>query len=160
MRVWRISVAAQSYRASDLSGGRGAARWNGDSDRVVYAAETRSLALLETLVHLNSAGLPQNRYLVGITIPDQVWADREELSLEDLRTRAPTWDAIPSTPESAALGSAWLAAGRSAVLCVPSVIVPEEAVVLINPARVAQSGITAAVIRKIQYEVAQARPSI
>ncbi len=39
-----------------------------------YAAETRALACLETLVHLAAFGLPLNWYLVEITIPDRVWA--------------------------------------------------------------------------------------
>jgi hypothetical protein len=33
-----------------------------------------ALACLETVVHLNVAGLPLNRYLVEVTIPDDVRA--------------------------------------------------------------------------------------
>jgi hypothetical protein len=36
-------------------------------------AENRSLACLETLVHLGAGGLPLNHYLVEISIPDPVW---------------------------------------------------------------------------------------
>jgi hypothetical protein len=38
----------------------------------VYAAESRALACLETLVHLGASGLPFNRYLVEISVPDSV----------------------------------------------------------------------------------------
>lgn len=75
--VYRIGTDTPDYEADDLSG-KGAeitgGRWNEKGVAVVYAAENRSLACLETLVHLAAGGLPFNRYLVEISIPDPVWA--------------------------------------------------------------------------------------
>jgi len=75
--VYRIGVDAPAYEADDLSG-KGAeitgGRWNEKGTAAVYAADSRSLACLETLVHLAAGGLPFNRYLVEISIPDLVWA--------------------------------------------------------------------------------------
>ena len=34
----------------------------------VYTSQTRALACLETVVHLNAGGLPLNCYLVEVTI--------------------------------------------------------------------------------------------
>ena len=160
MIVWRIAAAAEEYRASDL-GGVGAAkrpgRWNQKDQAIVYAAESRALALLETLGYVLPGGLPQNRYLIGINIPDGVWAAREVLARDRAGQVVEAWDAIPRAGASMAFGSRWLQEGRSAVLCVPSVIVPEEFVVLVNPALGPGAGITATVVRKVQYEVAQSR---
>lgn len=74
--VYRIGTDTPAYEADDLSG-KGAeitgGRWNQKGAAVVYAAENCSLACLETLVHLAAGGLPFNRYLVEISIPDPVW---------------------------------------------------------------------------------------
>jgi RES domain-containing protein len=75
--AYRIGTDTPDYEADDLSG-KGAeitgGRWNEKGAAVVYAAASRSLACLETIVHLAAGGLPLNRYLVEISIPDPVWA--------------------------------------------------------------------------------------
>ncbi len=73
--VWRIATDTMSYEADDLSGVGAKStggRWNAVGDALVYASETQALACLETVVHLNAGGLPLNRYLVSVTIPDEV----------------------------------------------------------------------------------------
>lgn len=133
MQVWRIASASLHYKADDLSG-RGAeltgGRWNSKGTPAVYCASNVSLACLETLVHLNAAALPLNRYVVEISIPDSVWDKRSHVSLKKLPV---TWAAIPAGMESVAWGDAWLKANTSAVLQLPSAIVAQDSVVLINP---------------------------
>jgi RES domain-containing protein len=63
----------------------------------------------------------------------------------------PTWAAIPAGRASAKFGSDWITSLRSAVLMVPSVIVPEESVSLINPAHPDASKIAAKVVRLFEY---------
>lgn len=163
MIVWRIATAAEDFRASEL-GGVGSAkrpgRWNQRGQAIVYAAGSRALAMLETLGYVLPGGLPQNRYLISIDIPDPIWAAREVLARDRAGEAVESWDAIPRAGASMAYGAQWLKDGRSAVPCVPSVIVPEEFVVLINPGQVQASGIKAQVVRKVQYEVTQSRPGL
>ncbi len=109
-----------------LSGGR----WNEVGTAMVYAASSRALACLETIVHLNAGGLPLNRYLVEIEVPDDVW-DAAEIA--DSATLGIGWDAEPAGRVSASFGTNWVAANRTALLLVPSVIVPEEQNALVNP---------------------------
>lgn len=74
-RVWRIATDAPAYQPDDLTGTGAkltAGRWNERDMPAVYAAENRSLACLETMAHLKAGGLPLNRYLVEIAIPDEV----------------------------------------------------------------------------------------
>lgn len=152
MRVWRIATDTSKYLADDLSG-EGAkttgGRWNSQGLAVLYCADTPSLACLETLVHLGTSGLPLNRYLVAIDIPDSVWNAREIKNISNL---AVGWDACPPGKISLALGDGWLTSTASAILVVPSVIAPEDCVILINPLHSDAASITAQKTRKWLYD--------
>ena len=62
------------------------------------------------------------------------------------------WDGQPETQASVAIGSAWLRRGESALLIAPSVIVPEEFNVLINPAHPDSAQVTARKVRPWTYD--------
>lgn len=152
MNFWRIAAATRTYRAEDLSGGGAAAhpgRWNDHGDAVVYAAASRALALLETAAYVDSARLPLNRYLLRLEIPEALWAAREEMDAASLPS---TWDAVPAGQASVQVGTQWIAQRRSAILLLPSVIVPEEQIALVNPAHPHATRIGAIVERPIQYD--------
>lgn len=151
MILWRIAAETRTYGADDLSGAGAAknpGRWNDLGERVVYTAPTIAIAVLETAAHIDDAGLPLNRFLVRIAVPDAVWARREILDVSSLDA---TWAAIPAGRSSVRHGSAWLRRGASALLVVPSVIVPEESAVLINAAHPDAAGLTARVERLFEY---------
>lgn len=153
MRVYRIATEAPEYGADDLTG-TGAkitgGRWNPEGLPIVYASLTRALACLETVVHL-AAGkpLPLNRYLVDVDIPDAAWKARTQL--EDTSSMT-GWDAEPPGRVSLTWGRKWLASGVSLVALVPSVIVPEEMNVLLNPAHADIASVSARVVRKWNYD--------
>jgi RES domain-containing protein len=150
--LWRIGTDTPSYQADDLSG-KGAestgGRWNAKGVPVVYASHTRALACLETFVHFNAGGLPLNRYLVEIAVPDATW---KAAVVQSAATLAIGWDAEPPGMVSIDLGTAWLQAKTSALMIVPSAIVPEETNVLVNPLHPYSSGITAKKVRKWVYD--------
>ena len=147
--LWRIATDTPTYEATDLSG-TGAkisgGRWNRKGNAVAYTSTNIALACLETVVHLIDEGLPLNRYLVQIEVPDEVWDMRLTLKL------AVGWDAQPAGKVSLDAGDEWLALGKSALLVVPSVIVPEETNVLINPGHPDAKKIKATKIRKWLYD--------
>lgn len=147
--VWRIATDAPGYTAEDMSGAGAAidgGRWNEIAVPLIYASSTRALAALETLVHVKTSSLPMNRYLVRIDIPASVWAAAQ--------TAAPAigWDAVPPGAVSIRLGTDWAGRLTSAVLRVPSVIVPEEENILINPAHPDARLIRAAKVRRWLYD--------
>jgi RES domain-containing protein len=148
--LWRIASDTTTYVADDLSGKGGVfaeGRWNRKGTAVIYTSSSIALACLETLTHLGSTSLPLNRYLVRIDIPDLVWKAR--LSL----TNPPVgWDAIPAGMISIQIGQNWLNSGSTALLEVPSVVVPEEMNVLINPLHSDSKAITATKLRKWTYD--------
>jgi RES domain-containing protein len=150
--LWRIAADTRSYLADDLSGSGAKAtggRWNAVDHAVVYASTSRALACLETVVHLNAGGLPLNRYLVEITVSDAVWAATRRVELADLPVG---WDAEPASRTSIDFGTDWILRGASALLAIPSVIVPEEVNVLISPAHPDMAGVTARKVRKWTYD--------
>lgn len=152
MRVWRIATDTPNYVANELSGAGAKAtggRWNRAGLPVLYCADTPSLACLETLVHLGMSGLPLNRYLVAIDIPGLVWKGRESYTTASLPVG---WDACPTGKVSLDFGDNWLISLRSAVVRVPSAIVPEDSVILINPLHPDIAEITAEKIRKWAYD--------
>lgn len=148
--VWRISVESTNFAANDLTG-KGArisgGRWNNVGVPMVYSSMSIALALLETLHYLHSGALPFNRYLVRINIPDAIWNTRREL--------APLpggWDAVPSGMVGRLAGDAWAGSLDSALLMVPSVIVPDEQNVLINPRHIDAAAITATTLKRWIYD--------
>lgn len=152
MKVWRIATENKNHTATDLSG-RGAelapGRWNAWGLPVLYTASSVSLAMLETVAHLNNYSLPQLKFLISIDITEANWERRETLTPADLPQG---WDAIPHESESVAIGSAWLQQRRSLVLCVPSAITPEETIVLINPLHPKAKTLKAKKIRPVDYK--------
>jgi len=96
---------------------------------VAYTSATLSLAALECFVHLDPADAPTDLIVIPADIPDEV--SRREIAAHTL---PPTWRRYPAPERLADLGTAWIRAGTTAVLLVPSAIVPQEQNVLLNPA--------------------------
>lgn len=149
--VWRIGTDTPDYGADDLSGEgarRTGGRWNRPGTPMVYTSGSISLACLETVVHLAAGDLPLNRDLVSIEVPDDVWRAATILKPRD----DVGWDAIPAGMVSLDAGSQWAAPKTSALLLVPSVIVPEESNILINPAHPEVARIQAKKLRRWTYD--------
>lgn len=148
--IWRIAVEAPAYAANDLSGAGAkmtGGRWNGKGTPLVYCAANIALATLETVHYLHSGALPFNRCLVRIDVPDPVWEARQVLD-----PLPGGWDAIPAGLSARTAGDAWVAAGTSALLLVPSVIVPDEYNVLINPRHADAAAIDATILKRWHYD--------
>ena len=105
--------------------------------------------MLETAAHTDPAGLPLDRYLVEIVVPKELWEQRREVRIDEL---PPTWNAIPAGSSSVRVGSSWLKSRSTLIMTVPSAIVEEERVALINPAHPDASKLVAKALRKFLYE--------
>jgi RES domain-containing protein len=149
--VWRIGVDTPDYSADDLIGEgarRTGGRWNRAGTAMVYTSGSISLACLETVVHLAVGDLPLNRYLVSIEVPDELWSAAIIFGPRD----HVGWDAIPAGMVSLDAGRSWATAMTSALMLVPSVIVPEEVHILINPAHQDSGRIRAKKVRRWTYD--------
>ena len=106
MQLWRIAADATTYTADDLSpagAASGGGRWNKMGTPAIYTSTSIALACIETFVHLKAQGLPLNRYLIQIDVPDSVWNARTVLSPLPVG-----WDAIPISVTSINAGENWL----------------------------------------------------
>lgn len=104
-------------------------RWNSFNTKLVYTAENRALAMLEVSVHLDlSEDLPTDRYYVEIEIPVNITI--QEVKVEDLPE---DWNSKPPTITTQTIGDDFVFQNESAILKVPSSIVPQEFNYLINP---------------------------
>ena len=129
LEVWRIT--APEYADAAFSG-EGARLWGGrfhsPGRRVVYASGSLALATLEVLAGANDRRRLRGYLAVGATF------DEEHLEVVEASALPPGWDARPYTAVSQAVGDAWISEERSLALRVPSVVVPSEWNVLLNPA--------------------------
>lgn len=152
LSFWRIGTDTPDYTADDLSGTgakRFGGRWSRRGTPLVYASSSRALACLETVVHLGSVpALPLNRYLVRLDIPPRLWADRTVFVPEEHIG----WDALPPGRVSMDWGTAWAQSGSSCIAQVPSVVVPEESNLLINPQHPAAVTIGVYKVRRWLYD--------
>jgi RES domain-containing protein len=153
--VWRIGTDTPDYAADDRSG-KGAqktgGRWNREGAPMLYTSSSRALACLETLVHLGgSEPLPLNRYLVEITIPQASWKARR--TFDSANPAHVGWDAQPARLVTLDWGVAWLDSKESLVAVVPSIVVPEEQNVLLNPRHPDAGKLRAAKQRKWTYDL-------
>ena len=127
--AWRLVKTRFADTALDGEGARlYGARWNSPGVAVAYAADSPALAVLEVLAHLQSVRHLDAYSMMSIEIPDEL------IERLDARALPPNWAAAPPPPEAQAVGDAWVAGARSAVLKVPSAIVPHSFIYLINPA--------------------------
>jgi len=118
-----------SYVALDGEGAfRYGGRWNRAGTAVVYATSTLALAALEYLVHVNPEDAPTDLVALELAIPDVA------LDTWDIAQLPPMWrDAVPPLA-CQQRGDAWVAAGTSLGVWVPSVVIPPEHNLLLNPA--------------------------
>lgn len=93
--------------------------------QVVYMAESIALAVLENLVHMSRQDFPMGYVCVAAVLPDSLNTATEQ----DLRLRA---DLRQLSSQS--LGDWWIDSKETAVLEVPSAVVADEHIYLLNPA--------------------------
>jgi RES domain-containing protein len=149
--VWRIAKETADYKAVDLSGAGAAKtgnRWNTPGTPVVYCSSSIALASLELFAHLGEIAKLRNYFLLCITLPGSSWAARTRLDPAHL----PTWNAVPAGITSMTYGSDWAQSNTSLLLEVPSVMIPEENNVLINPRHPDATLVSVTVLRQFQFD--------
>ncbi len=125
MILWRVS----NYASLDGIGGLYASgRWHTRGRPVVYCSQNPATALLETLVHLeiDAEDRPERFRVLKIEVPDEVSRETAEVS-----SLPEAW--MADVIATRGVGDRWLRERRTALLEVPSVLVPETWNVLMNP---------------------------
>lgn len=121
MLLWCIS----SFATLDGQGGMSfSARWHNEGRRIVYTADHPASALLELLVHMDRALLPDSYQLLKIETRREIKPDRIVPPLG--------WN--ENLDVTRGIGDLWLRDSRTVLLEVPSAILPDVFHTLINPA--------------------------
>lgn len=118
----RHADTAFSGEGARVAGGR----WNLPGTALVYTSETLSLAALETFVHLQPVDRRIRYVWFRVTIPANV-------AIGELTALPDSWRDSPPSEATQAAGTAWAKRASNAVLRVPSILVPGEHNLLLNP---------------------------
>jgi RES domain-containing protein len=121
-------IADKKYK-DDLSG-TGAkligGRWNSPGLPALYTSEHASLAALEIIVHVNKPEKFQNLFLLAVELPDSA-----ETAVIDEEKLKKNWQ--NEFEYTRFIGNSFLKANGSLLLSVPSVLLPFENNIIINP---------------------------
>jgi RES domain-containing protein len=127
MRVWRICRTAYAAEAFSGEGARRfGGRWNSRGVPMVYTSSSLALAAIELFVHLEPSQAPADLVYISAVLPEGEPARALEAS-----GLPPDWWADERGPRE--LGDAWIGAGTSLAMRVPSVPIRSEWNILINP---------------------------
>ncbi|MET0658078.1 MAG: RES family NAD+ phosphorylase [Steroidobacteraceae bacterium] len=124
MKLWRLYRRAHGPGLDGAGGRYAAGRWHHQGTPVVYFGAGAAIVVLEKLAHLNPDTLPADLILglfeADVSVTDAWSAKTSPEELEDIEiTRGK--------------GQHWLASGTTCVLRVPSIVVPEEHNLVLNP---------------------------
>jgi RES domain-containing protein len=129
--VWRLVTARFAQTAFTGEGGRlYGGRWNRKGTPVVYTAGSQSLAMLEMLVQ--DEPLRARYVMIPVLLPTNL--NVEHIAPEQLPAN---WRDPAARQELQALGTEWAKRRSSAVLTVPSAVIPAETNYLLNPLHLA-----------------------
>ena len=126
--AWRIVTTDYKNIAFTGDGARiHGGRWNSKGVAVVYTADSLALASIEMIVNLPAPKLLQKYVRISAQIDLDLISDLSEVDLPE------DWNSRPISPSTRAIGDLWINEQSSAVLRVPSIVVPDEYNYLLNP---------------------------
>ncbi len=131
---FRIVQERWAATAMDGEGARRfGGRWNPAGLPAVYLAESRALAALEIMVHAPREVLRLEWRVIEVEIPAKL--------IDQIKDLPAHWREQPSSLAAQRFGGAWLREAKRVALKLPSVIIPEEHSILVNPAHPAMKSL-------------------
>ncbi len=147
IKLYRISI---SEHIRDITGSGAkiyGGRWNHVGYPVVYTSGSRSLAVLEFLVHVPMALAPENLSIVEINMQKNV--QRESIDESMLPS---SWRDYPAPEQLANIGTNWIKSKSSLLLDIPSAVVDKEVNTLINPLHPDMKHVSAVKVEKFSFD--------
>jgi RES domain-containing protein len=147
IRAWRL--CRQRHASAPLAGEgarRVGGRWSPRGTPIAYCASSLSLAVLECLVHFDLSEAPTDYVAIPMDLPNAL------IERVDPKRLPSNWRQTPAPPGLARIGGDWARAGRTAVLEVPSAIIPDEPNFLVNPAHAAVARIRVGASRPFHFD--------
>ncbi len=146
MKLFRIST---SEYINDLSG-TGAklygGRWNKKGTALLYCSQNISLSVLEILVHFDGLAVPDKLKLIELELPEKYIVDYSLSKFKKLN------DKKDAELQFKSEGQKWILSEKSLALRVPSIIIPLEYNILINPSHPSFRFLKKKKIRKLDLD--------
>ena len=124
MLVYRI---VHTFYSKQLFASGAKERWNGLGKKVIYAAESISLAFLENMVRRQGVGFNNDFKIMFIEIPDRTIIS--EITISKIVVG---WRDSNDYSKCQPLGDKWYNAAKTLVLKVPSAVLPASYNYVIN----------------------------
>lgn len=132
MKGFHIYRITKEKWAGKLNGSGAAARWNPNGIYMCYTAESKPLACLEMLAHLQTAQINHSFKVTKILVPKTVGII--EVKEADLSN---DWTNFFKMDETQEIGKNWVLNNKSCLLKVPSALMAGSFNYLINPSHAA-----------------------
>ncbi len=129
MSIW-YRVCKSKYKHTAFSGDGAlqvSGRWHKKGVKAVYCSTTISLAALEWLSHAGLAAINIEWTKLKIDIPDA------EIIIPKIADLPPGWNSIPDSDISRNFADVVLFQANKLALVVPSIVIPEEFNLILNP---------------------------
>lgn len=152
MRLWRIAQRKFALDRACAGAALYRGRWNPVGLPALYCAGSISLCALEKFVHLGSPPLPP-LVLVAVDIPDAAGVFSPLPA--DL---PPGWDDLPTSTAAQLLGRDWLTRRETLAMRIPSVLLPEESNLVVNPLHPDYLQISMTVVRPFTFDGRMFKP--
>jgi len=120
LTLWRLYRRAHGNGLDGIGGLYAEGRWHRRGSPIVYFGSNAAIVVLERLAHLDPEVLPDDLILGQFAANVSVERSAATVDIQDLA-------------QAQATGEAFLKSGAACVLIVPSIIVPEETSVVLNP---------------------------
>jgi RES domain-containing protein len=143
--VYRITACKYIDDLSGEGAYRYGARWNKKGTRILYTAENAALAMLEALAHITMLSVAEPYCMARLSIPES-W---ELVQESDLPSQ---WKDQPPPDMLASLGTDFVQAAKTLALKVPSVLVPDNFNVLINPLHPLFKEVKVIAVSKVSFD--------
>lgn len=122
MQLWRLYRRAHGPGLDGMGGLHASGRWHRQGTRAVYFGASPAIVVLEKLAHIDPAMLPSDLILARF---------EADVSVEDAFDGE--IDSLPVLQRTQARGDAFFRKNDACLLRVPSVILPEEYNLVLNP---------------------------
>jgi RES domain-containing protein len=147
--VWRLARPEFAEQLDGEGSGIEGGRWNPVGAPALYTSEHLSLSVLEVYVHLP----PQMRdvlpVLTAVQISVPAGAGVTRVTLERLSELLASANSMAACQE---VGLAWINRGHDLVLQVPSILVPEESNLVLNPLHADMPGVKIVSSREFRFD--------
>jgi len=125
---WRITKKQYQFQAFSGQGAKEfGGRWNPPGTASIYASDSLALAILELLVHLDDYDDISNYVAIPIQFDDS------KITIWPIDSLPKNWDDHPIPAATQRLGQQWFTSSQSAILRVPSAVVPQQYNYVLNP---------------------------